>query len=187
MLKGYQVFTAVLVGCVIAYLIYFIRGRIKARRIGSKERPSIVGLAVFIILIFYVLVKVLPNFRSFNAPPKQSEAKTNLGSIYVAQLIYFSNTNTYASGSDTFKLIQWEPAGNNRYAYYCQGAMIPNKLDMHIDYVPKPDGRWPVDLKPQSSKSGFTCMAVGNIDKDEKLDVWFINDAKILINNQNDI
>jgi len=46
---------------------------------------------------------------------------------------------------------------------------------------------WPVDSKPAISKAGFTCMAVGNIDKDDTLDVWSINDAKILENVQSDL
>jgi hypothetical protein len=54
-------------------------------------------------------------------------------------------------------------------------------------YVPKPEGAWPIALKPQSSKTSFTCMAVGNIDNDSDLDVWSINNAKMLINEHNDI
>jgi len=184
--NDFWVFSAVLVGCVIAYLVYFILGRIKARRIGSKERPSFAGLVLLIISISIFWAIAVPNFLKYSSPAKVSEAKTNLGAIYVAQLSYFSRTNTYAGGPDTFKIINWEPAGQNRYAYSCQGAMIPNKLSLGIHYTPMPDGRWPVATKPQSSKTGFTCMAVGNIDNDETLDVWSINDGKILRNDQND-
>jgi len=191
--NDFLVFSAVLVGCVIAYLIYFIRGWIKARRTGSKERPSIFRLALFVIFIFIIWAIVFPNFFKYSAKRSgQSEAKTNLGAIYVAQLSYFSNTNTYASGPDTFNLIRWEPAGQNRYAYYCQGAMIPNKLPLRWkfwlirDYPRPSDSNWPVDIKPASSKTGLTCMAVGNIDNDSDLDVWAIIDAKILTNPAND-
>ena len=191
--KALLVFSAVLIGCVIAYLIYFLRGWIKAHRLGSKERPSFIGLAVFITSIFIFWVIVIPNFRRFAAHDKQAEAKTNLGAIYVAQLSYFSNANTYASGPDAFKLLQWEPFDQNRYAFYCQGVMIPGKPPKRWQFwlirnYPRPsDSNWPVSLKPQSSKTGFTCMAVGNIDNDETLDVWSISDGKILRNDLNDL
>jgi len=170
------------------HLLLFGANRIRARKDPAKKKYPWFLLIVHLFLFLLVVAAIIiPNLTRFAAPSKQSEFKTNLGAIYVAQLSYFSNTNTYASGPDAFKLLQWEPAGQNRYAYYCQGAMIPNKLPMNINYTPLPDGRWPVALKPASSKTGFTCMAVGNIDNDETLDVWSINDGKILRNDLNDI
>jgi type IV pilus assembly protein PilA len=169
------------------YLVYFLVARYRAWKRKSKKKPPIIEFLAYTSWFAIAVAVAIPNYRKPQIHYKNSEAKANLGAIYAAQLYYFSNTNTYAGGPDTFKLIQWEPSGQNRYVYYCQGVMIPNKLSMHIDYVPSPEGRWPVDLKPQSSKTGFTCMAVGNIDNDETLDVWSINDAKILVNDQSDI
>ena len=115
----------------------------------------------------------------------QSEAKTNLGAIYAAQQFYYSNANTYAAGADVFQKINWKPAGMNRYAYYCNSSVIPNKIGEFK--LPLPDKNWPVKERPKSSQTGFTCMAIGNIDSDDTLDVWSINDNKNLENLLNDI
>jgi len=137
-----------------------------------------VGCSLLLILVW------LGWLFSFQA--KQSEAKTNLGAIYVAQLSYFSDHNTYAGGPDAFKLINWEPAGQTRYAYYCDSAVIPSQLSMGRAEIPMPNKDWPVETKPASSKTSFICMAVGHSDSDETPDVWSINDGKILRNELND-
>jgi len=38
------------------------------------------------------------------------------------------------------------------------------------------DNNWPFTIKPQSSPTGFTCLAVGNIDLDSFPDVWTIDE-----------
>ena len=130
----------------------------------------------------------LPHIIYHSAYAKQSEAKTWLTAIYYAQKAYFSRTNTYAGGPDAFKLINWEPAGQNRYAYYCQGAMIPSKLpELYARFNYGRNWHWPVKTVTATSKTGFTCMAVGNLDNDEMLDVWSINDEKVLVNDQSDV
>jgi type IV pilus assembly protein PilA len=172
----------------ILFIIYVIR-RIQTRQMPPQQRAASSPLTMHFLVAVIVLIMsaiAIPNLK-FSAKAKQSEAKANLGAIYQAQLAYFSRTHTYTAGEGAFRILNWEPAGQNRYAYYCQGAMIPNKLLMRIDYVPKPDGRWPITAKPQSSQSGFTCMAIGNMDNDDTLDVWSINDSKILRNDLNDI
>jgi len=180
------IFLAIMAGLVVAYLAYFIYGRVRVWKKGLDNKPSWIGLMFFLFIIGLITAMGIPNFLKFNAKAKNSEAKTNLGAIYVAQLSYFSNANTYAGGPHVFTLINWEPAGQNRYAYYCQGAWIPNKLPAGGARVPEPGDIWPYEIKPESSKTGFTCMAVGNIDNDDTADVWTINDAKILRNLVND-
>lgn len=183
--------------------IYLIRIT-RASRNPERTRPkpsALINHFILSVIAFIFAAIAIPNFFKTNCPPwpfehpdcRQSEAKTNLGAIYVAQLSYFSNANTYASGPDAFKLLQWDPVGQNRYAFYCQGTMIPGKPPKRWQFwlirnYPLPsDSNWPVALKPASSKTGFTCMAVGNIDNDETLDVWSISDGKILRNDLNDL
>ncbi|OGP58275.1 MAG: hypothetical protein A2V67_20570 [Deltaproteobacteria bacterium RBG_13_61_14] len=174
------------------HLIVLIIRKIKSRRNPPQQRPASSPVITHFVIasIIFLAAIAIPNFLKFkvrSAKSPQSEAKTNLGAIYMAQLSYFSDHLTYAGGSDTFKLINWEPAGQNRYAYYCQGAMIPNKNTRYLKEPPLPGRNWPVDQVPATSDTGFTCMAVGNIDNDDTLDVWSINDSKILRNDLNDI
>jgi hypothetical protein len=169
------------------YLVYFIVGRYRAAKGKRETRPSTIRFALFLIACALAWSIAIPNYRKFPRTSSQSEAKTNLHAISMAQLSYFSLTNTYASGADAFQLMNWEPAGKTKYAYFCGSDLISNKLQWKLGYLRTPDHDWPVDLKPASSKTGFTCMAVGNVDNDEKLDVWSINDAKNLVNEQSDI
>ena len=157
---------------------------IKAYRNPPQKRPTLLP-AILHSLFAIMIIIILPYFLQFSAKAKQSEAKTNLGAIYQAQLAYFSRTNTYAAGDQAFQILEWKPFGQNRYAYYCDSAVIPNLLGRVV--ILMPNKNWPVETKPASSQTGFTCMAVGNIDSDDTLDIWSINDGKILRNDLNDI
>jgi len=169
------------------HLTYWIFRYVKWNPLLLKTKPSKAPVVTHLFLALFLFILFIPNYFKWSAKAKQSEAKFSLGQIYVAQQAYFSRTNTYASGPDAFKLINWEPAGQNRYAYYCQGAVILNRLPIGVDFTHGREWRWPVETFPASSRTGFTCMAVGNIDNDETLDVWSINDAKILLNDQSDV
>ena len=172
---------------IIVYLVRLIKAR---RNPGSPPFKSRAlrehALAAFVILVLCAMA--IPNFsETGNRPrPKSYEAKTSLEAIYVAQMAFFSQYHTYAGSPKAFELINWRPASPHFYAYYCDTAIIANKLPLGRE-MPLPDQNWPVELKPHSSRIGFTCMAVGNIDNDPNLDVWSINDAKILSNEQNDV
>jgi len=97
---------------------------------------------------------------------------------------YFDKHKTYAGGKDCFELLDWKPKGETLYSYLCgedvitctkQSCDLPDKLSA------------PIELKPSSTRKGFTVMAVGNIDRDNTADVWSMNDAKVLTNTVNDV
>jgi len=113
------------------------------------------------------------------------EAETNLPAINAAQLSYFTNANTYADRAivnskrlDCFQLIHWKPTGPTRYSYYCGHDMLPNSQGSPLPLRPGRD--WPFTELPSVSASGFTVFAIGNIDRDDFLDVWTINDTRHL-------
>jgi len=171
------------------YLIYFfiIRHRAKALHLGPEAKLG------YRVLIFYFVVIIISlsfagtmlGFQNFQPKAKQSEAKSNLAAIYQAQLSYFSQTNTYAGGKNAFKLIGWKPSGQNRYAYYLGDSFVPNLSGVEIPFRPGAD--WPFPTQPESSKTGFTALAIGDVDADECLDLWIINDQKVLNNKISDI
>ena len=172
------------------HFMFFLIRLVKVRHNpeGKKIKASAIVIHTITVVLILILTAIsIPYFLRLNAKATQSEAKTNLGVIYRSQLEYFSRTNTYASGEKAFEILNWNPPGQNRYAYYCDTAVIANKLPIGSGGMPLPDEDWPVELKPQSSQTGFTCMAVGNIDNDWMLDVWSINDAKVLRNDQDDV
>jgi Tfp pilus assembly protein PilE len=139
----------------------------------SKSSCLIESLIIAAIIIT-LLVIVMPNIDTFDDPKaRQSEAKHNLGEIFTAQVAYFAYNHTYAGGEKCFRDLVWALEGDNLYAYYCGDDHIENKKGT----------RCPVPgVEHGISDSGFTIMAVGNVDEDPECDVWIINDAKVLTN-----
>ena len=39
----------------------------------------------------------------------------------------------------------------------------------------RPNGNWPLPVKPMASPNHFVCMALGNFDNDPFIDVWAVN------------
>ena len=185
----------VFIACLVIVQVYvgeFILARYRAARQGTA-RPSFARLLAFIVFVglfylFFYFDKILGGPSS----PKWAEAKTNLGAIYVAQTAYFSSNNTYADQGypngryrNCFELINWEPAGQNRYAYFCGRSLIRPRLPGVPEEVL--DGsKWPLPVRPISSRNSFIAVAIGNIDEDSDLDAWMISDNKQLVNLLND-
>jgi len=160
----------------------------------NKKGFTLIELMIVVAIIGILAAIAIPNFLKFQAKAKQSECKTNLGAIYVAQLSYFSNANTYAF-NNCFQQMNWEPAGQSRYTYQCgagSGNAKPN-LDIILNRIPQPGA---CGIQPEctntsaitvqvtdSSATGFTAECVGNIDTDG----WMINDGKVLTNPNNDV
>ncbi len=145
------------------------------------KRYFYLGLSLGILTLFGLLAFIINNSMKIHGHSKQSEAKHNLGAIYTAQVAYFGEYGTYASSgiidgqhTNAFQLINWEPLGQNRYAYYCDTGAIASKPESNE-----------CNLLPHlitSSREGFTACAVANIDTDDFCDVWCVNDDKILRN-----
>jgi hypothetical protein len=142
--------------------------------------------ASIVIAVAFIFSGTWSEVIEIKAPPRPrySEAKTNLGAIFTCQVAYFAEHNTYAGGENAFNDLVWSPEGDNLFSYYCGRDIIPNRKGQKTDL--KPGTNWPYEVKPEVSSTGFTCMAIGNIDSDPILDVWLINDAKYLHNEVND-
>lgn len=168
---------------ILGYPFLFLALRWRARRKGRA------GISAWTLVPWFsftlVVLLTVPQSLRFSARAMQSEARTNLGAIYTVQQSYFSNSGTYAGGPAAYELLNWGPAGGSLYAYYCGEAMIENTKGITV--TQRPGGDWPNQLVPESSVSGFTCMAVGNVDNDPYMDVWAIDDAKRVHNVMDDV
>jgi len=107
--------------------------------------------------------------------PVEDQPVANLGAIFTAEIAHFGERNTYAT---TFDEIGWAPAGNNLYTYYLPDDVVPSASGQTY---PLPSGVEPV------AGDSLRVVAVGNIDNDDTLDVWTINNMKQLINVVNDV
>ncbi len=136
----------------------------------------------FVIGLLSILVLVgIHEFLNFRKKAKQSEAKTNLGSLYTAQVAYFGEHNTYAGGPDCFDLLGWGPEGDTIYNYFCGADMLEATMPYFSIQAEC------VNVTPASSKDGFTICATGNVDDDPTVDTWSFRDSKVLINDMNDV
>jgi type IV pilus assembly protein PilA len=175
------------------YIFRYFKMKKIAREKGPKYQPSTSLLThnIWLILCLGGLMVVIPNYLKFAAKSPQAEAKENLGAIFTTQVAYFGEYNTYAgrkgvNGSGAFTDMGWSPEGDTRYAYYAGGDYIaPTKPKNTLKY--KVGENWPYTIRPGVSATGFTVMAIGNIDNDPCLDVWMTNDSKELVNLYNDI
>ncbi len=147
----------------------------KGMAIAGVVTGSISTLLFIIVLIGIIAALAIPNFIKMQAKSKQSEAKTNLAVIFTFQVVYHGENNTYA---DSFDKIGWEPEGQNLYTYYLADDSIPSKKGPVYDL--------PYDVQTKVEQREFIAVAVGNIDVDETLDVWTIDDEKRFRNVQDD-
>jgi len=167
----------------------------------SRNRLIISLLMGFIIALLSlpIIYKGTYGHRS-----KQSEAKTNLSAIHTAQNAYHGEFGTYGT---TFTSINWEPEGQNRYWYCLDGWLCV--MGAHIEGLPKYPGdlhkegveginRYKVAIDPKmipglekyhpvAFHEGFTIVAFANIDGDDDIDIWTLDQEKNLVNVFNDI
>jgi type IV pilus assembly protein PilA len=75
---------------------------------------TLIELMIVVVIIGILAALAIPNFLRYQAKSKQSEAKTNLASIYVSEIAYFGENNLYTAQRP---LLDWAPVGHTRYSY----------------------------------------------------------------------
>jgi type IV pilus assembly protein PilA len=75
---------------------------------------TLIELMIVVAIIGIIAAIAIPNFLRYQAKTKQSEARTNLGTIFTAQVTYFGEEDVYAS---SIADLGWAPEGTTRYAY----------------------------------------------------------------------
>lgn len=142
------------------------------------------GLAVVAILGILAAIAI-PNFMTYGAKARTSEAKVGLGGIFTTATSYFKENGTYEISD--IKNLGYAPAGTPRYTFWYSVKGVPTRINVvGLDYARGCDGP-PTVAKVAASATGFTAAARGNMDADETCDEWSINDARILTNTLNDV
>ncbi|MGM0393777.1 MAG: type IV pilin protein [Thermodesulfobacteriota bacterium] len=80
----------------------------------NKKGFTLIELMIVVAIIGILAAIAIPNFMNYQCKARQSEAKTNLGAIRVAQEAYLAENNTYASDIDS---LGWETKGETEYTY----------------------------------------------------------------------
>ena len=140
----------------------------------NKKGFTLIELMIVVAIIGILAAIAIPDFLRFQAKAKQSEAKTNLGAVFTTQIAYFGENNTFGGGSDCFDDLAWSPEGGAMYSYFCGDNTIANTKGTDTSGTVPPD--------VETTDQAFTVGASGNVDNDDDIDQWQMNDAKNLVN-----
>ncbi len=151
---------------------------------------TLIELMIVVAIIGILAAIAIPNFLRYQARSRQSEAKTNLGAVFVAETSFFGEQSQYG----TFAQVGYGLAGStNRYTYRVGAA--GGGASGHVDGVDRIPTGAPVAgaIGPATCggvinegitigtaivAGGFTAIASANLDNDTALDQWFVNDIK---------
>jgi type IV pilus assembly protein PilA len=133
---------------------------------------------MIVVAIIGILAAIaIPNFLRFQAKSKQSEAKTNLGGIFTAEVAYFAENN----GFTNLGTVSWAPVGTSRYRYTTGGGTDMGLMTITFD-------AWVVTpLVSLATPPSFTAGAQGQVDSDAVLDQWVMDDVRNLRNTYDDV
>jgi type IV pilus assembly protein PilA len=154
----------------------------------KQEGFTLIELMIVVAIIGILAAIAIPNFLRYQAKSRQSEAKTNLGAVFVAETAYFSENSRYGSFSE----IGYALAGTtNRYSYRSPaiGGNAASAGTVGIDQIPcgAPVGctvstdaapAIPSNASTAVGAVGFTASAAASIDSDPTIDGWSVNDIK---------
>ena len=80
----------------------------------KEEGFTLIELMIVVAIIGILAAIAIPNFLLYQAKAKQTEARSNLASIYTSQISYNSEKFTY---SDVLANLDWAASGSTRYTY----------------------------------------------------------------------
>jgi type IV pilus assembly protein PilA len=123
---------------------------------------TLIELMIVVAIIGILAAIAIPNFVKFQCRSKQSEAKTNLKAIYVAQESYRGEFDSYVAVTAA----NYRPGGANSLGFYAQGQ------------------RRRYDYSSASTATTFLATAAG-ITPDTNNDEWTITEANDLTNTSN--
>jgi type IV pilus assembly protein PilA len=154
-------------------------------KLKGQQGFTLIELMIVVAIIGILAAIAIPNFVTYQAKSKQSEAKVSLGAIFTSAVAFQAEQPTSTFRPATIGLIGWAPSGAPRYSFwydvvggqrYFQGSNITTVSACALGTEPTGLGA------PVSTDLGFTASAKGQIDTDVLCDVWTINDARQLTN-----
>ena len=153
----------------------------------GKKGFTLIELMIVVAIIGILAAIAIPNFLRFQAKSKQSEAKTNLGSIGTTAESYRVEKDTYVVSS--LADLGWAPQGTPRYGYWYNVSGAVQAFNGGATGTV--DGcnmnSQPSTVAVTATTSLFTAGARGQIDTDPACDEWSYNQQRQLDNPANDV
>lgn len=150
------------------------------------------GGLTFVMSVGVMAAVVIPNMATMGSRSKTFECRTNLKAMYVAELAYFQEKDTY---STSVLQIGFSPERGNRYVYLASPGPLADRSKPGVEMPMEatgvgvdtfrhgPSAALDADAVLPFVRPGFvgTCpdchvvlACAGNIDNDDTLDVWSI-------------
>lgn len=166
-------------------------------RMKGNQGFTLIELMIVVAIIGILAAIAIPNFLTYQAKAKQSEAKVALGAIFTNETSLFAESPTGATGYSAANIAQlgYTPAGTTKYTYWVPtgaGGAATKVLPTNIVGAESLSGcdrstTTGTGAPVGGSTTGFTAGAKGQIDSDAACDEWKINDVRNLTNDNNDV
>ena len=149
----------------------------------NQKGFTLIELMIVVAIIGILAAIAIPNFLRYQAKSRQSEAKTNLAGIFVAETSYFGEMSKFGAFSE----IGFALAGaSNRYSYRGPnvGGTAGSSGTPNVDFINGTGATPENTIVPSAATNvagavGFTATATANLDNDPTIDQWHVNDIKL--------
>ena len=135
-------------------------------RYGVRRGFSLIEVMIVIAIIAFFAVLALPNFMTFLAKAKRSEAYIQLRALYMLQKTYFAEHGAYTEKLQGPNSLNWKPEGQVNYTYGFPGSAVVGALGAPASAL----------AGASAGAQAFTIAAAGDIDGDGDVDVLTINE-----------
>jgi type IV pilus assembly protein PilA len=139
---------------------------------------TLIELLIIVAIIGVLAAIAIPNFLRYQARARQSEVKTNLSSLFIAQSAFAAELSYYGN----INQIGFVPIGTHRYTYRTGSAGPGGGASSNTAGLDLIIGLTGISAEgvpgARNSQTGFTATAAANLDNDATLDQWHVNDIK---------
>jgi type IV pilus assembly protein PilA len=161
-------------------------------RVKGQKGFTLIELMIVVAIIGILAAIAIPNFLTYQAKAKQTEAKVGLGAIFTSATAFFAENSFYQPTNGAVGL-SYAPAGTPLYQF-TYGEVVGSgqvinaaNAKMTLGACLGPTTVIPPHADTVPAALGFTAGARGNVDSDPTCDEWNMNDARNLSNPNNDV